>query len=298
VTSAHGTAVPAPGEHLYLQGETVTNHVISPALFGTTQYVATGWTMTGHEPSMGHATEFVFSVTNHAELTWLWSTQYWLTVESGPHGSVVGADGWREDGSTTEIDALPDAYYRFSHWQGDASGDANPLFLLMDESKSVTAYFAALNTTNHPTPQWWLAQHGITNDFEEAVNEDADGDTVLNWMEFVMDTDPTDATSFLAVADMHMAYGTNDMEMVWTNTVPPHEVYTSRVREVLGQLITWPVSTQRVYDVQSADGLSGEPWRGIPGLTNITPATPSLSITNPVTGEVLQHYRIEVRLPE
>ena len=298
VASAFGTATPVPGDYVHIQGDVITNRVTSPDTFSTTQYVATGWSMTGHEPATGNDTELVFTVTNSAVLTWLWSTQYWLEIESVPDGSVNVSNGWHGAGSMAEIEAIPDAYFDFSHWSGDASGSDNPMILAMDASKSVSPFFVALYTTNHPTPQWWLAEHGITENFDGVVNDDPDGDDVPNWMEFIMDTDPTNAASVLAVSGMEPAYGTNCWEMVWTNDAPPYDVGTNIECEVIGQLITWPISTQRIYDVQSLNGLIGESWTGMPQMTNITPATPFITITNPINGDQIKFHRVTVRLPE
>ncbi|MBE0644022.1 MAG: T9SS type A sorting domain-containing protein [Bacteroidetes bacterium] len=61
----------------------------------------------------------------------------------------------------------PDTCYRFSHWEGDASGTANVLNISMTKSKNITAHFAPrkfpVTTTqldtfvvdlNPPDPQW------------------------------------------------------------------------------------------------------------------------------------------------
>ncbi len=97
------------------------------------------------------------TVNGAGTLTWLWTTNYRLTRAAGPHGSVLPTTGWQAFGSNVEITATADLYYHFTTWDGDAIGNTNPLFLLMDGPKSVTAYFLANMTTNKPTPQRWLA---------------------------------------------------------------------------------------------------------------------------------------------
>ncbi|HMP74074.1 MAG TPA: choice-of-anchor Q domain-containing protein, partial [Kiritimatiellia bacterium] len=296
VVSAHGMAEPAEGDHIYVQGTVITNQVLSPETLGTTQFVAIGWAMTGHEPASGADAELVFAVTNNATLTWLWTTQYWLQVQSGPNGSVDPGDGWQAAGATVDLTALPDLYYALDQWSGDASGDANPLPLLMSGARSVSASFAALYTTNHPTPLWWMASFGITNDFETAVGEDPDGDGALTWEEFIMDTDPTDPDSVLRVRAIDPFFGTNCWEVVWTNHVPPFEIGTNIECEVISQVITWPVSTQRMYDVSAAAGVA-QPWQPLPGMTNLAPTLPFLIITNPTPGSELEVFRIDVNVP-
>jgi hypothetical protein len=136
------------------------------------------------------------TLTNHAELTWLWTTNYWLDTEAGEHGAVNLPDSWQPGGVSTQVTALPDSYYGLSEWTGDASGTNNPLDLLMDAPQTVQATFTALLATN-ATPQWWLAQHGWTNNFDAAATNDVDEDGRFTWQEYVADTDPTNAASFL-----------------------------------------------------------------------------------------------------
>ena len=62
-----------------------------------------------------------------------------LTVHA-EHGTVTGA-GPYVAGTSAELTATPAPGYLFSQWTGDASGTANPLTLLMDANKTVTAGF-------------------------------------------------------------------------------------------------------------------------------------------------------------
>ena len=281
VVSAHGETVPPLGDHLHVQDTVITNAVISPYVQGTTRYVVSGWTLTGHQPASGSGAQVVFAVTNNAVLTWDWDTQYWLETQSGPNGAVDIASSWQDAGSIVEITAQPDAYYTFEEWSGSISSIANPLNLLMNGSKTVTAHFAALMTTNHPTPHWWLAQYGITNDLENAVSADPDEDRVPTWKEFIMDTDPMDPDSCLRV----------------TNIVPVLDTNCVGECEFIGLQVTFPVSTNRVYDIESANRLDGEFWEPVGGSTNIMPAATSMSVTNLFGAEEMEHIRIRVRLP-
>ncbi|MDZ7778973.1 MAG: hypothetical protein U5R14_03415 [Gemmatimonadota bacterium] len=47
---------------------------------------------------------------------------------------------WTEGASVT-LTVMPEPGFRFSHWSGDASGDENPLDLVMDSDKAITAQF-------------------------------------------------------------------------------------------------------------------------------------------------------------
>ena len=268
VSSAYGLSSPPGGIHFHPPGSIFTNSIATPAPVGGTQFVCTGWTMTGNEPSTGATTSFMMTLTNHAELTWLWTTNYWLDTASGPNGSVNIADSWQPANVFTQITALPDTYYAFTNWSGDASGTNTPLDLLMDSPKSIRANFTALLATN-ATPQWWLAEHGWTNNFDAAATNDADSDGFFTWQEYIADTDPTNAASYLLPLS-----ATGSVESL-----------------VIG---FDPTSTQRHYWVDSTGLLEPPYWQNV---TN-APGTGGAwlpAIIPPATG--LHFYRGRVTLP-
>jgi hypothetical protein len=297
VVSVHGTTEPGVGEQVYAQGTVITNTVTTPDTQGTTQYVATGWTLSNHEPASGVGTQVVITVTNDATLTWQWTTNFWLDTAAGPNGAVDVADGWQAAGATVQIEALPDAYYAFEAWSGDASGNDNPLDLIMAGPRSIMASFVALGTTNSSIPLWWLAGFGLTNDIESVVDEDTDGDGYTNAEEFIMDTDPTAAGSFLAVQEFGPAFGTNCRVDVWTNDVPPYEVVTNIQCDVTGIVLSWPVSTNRIYAMETSELVWPADWQVVPGMSGIAPVSGLLTITNEIDG-VRRVWRMRVGLPE
>ena len=126
-------------------------------------------------------------------------------------------------------------------------------------------------TTNNPTPQWWLAQYGITNNFDEAVTNDADGDGVETGDEWAMNTDPTNGLSFLRLMGMNVAGAFG--------------------------VLTWPCATNRLYDVQYDLGNPAEGWAPAPGLTNLAPPSGWLVVTNALDENALKLYRLKARLP-
>ncbi len=67
-----------------------------------------------------------------------------LTVTVPGHGAVVRSpDLPRYDyGSTVRLTAIPSPGWKFDSWSGDAASAVNPLDLLMDGDKSITATFA------------------------------------------------------------------------------------------------------------------------------------------------------------
>ncbi|HBA85477.1 MAG TPA: hypothetical protein DCZ95_15430 [Verrucomicrobia bacterium] len=212
VSTCYGVGNLSTGINLLAEETILTNWITSPLMQGTTQFVCGAWTLSEQEPQIGSTNWFFMTVTNHASLTWWWTTNYWLETTAGAHGSVDAASGWRALGATASLGALADAYYHFDSWSGDVSGNANPHMLLMDGSKSVAATFTANLTTNRGLPEAWLAQYGLTN-FEADVEADADSDRLFTWQEYWADTNPTNPSSCLR---MHaLRFGAEGRVLQW-----------------------------------------------------------------------------------
>ena len=157
--------------------------------------------------------------------------------------------------------------------------------------------FAENLTSGHGIPEWWLAAHGITGDFDEAEEEDLDEDGVPTWQEFTMDTHPDDPESVLRMDTMEFVFGPPCWDEVWTNTEPPYEVGTATVCTVLGYVMGWPASTGRVYDLQYRADLLGDAWLPMPGMTNLVSTNGHLSVTNLFHSGPARMIRIQVRTP-
>ncbi|HAL92599.1 MAG TPA: hypothetical protein DCM68_06200 [Verrucomicrobia bacterium] len=264
VSSAHGTATPPGGIYLHPPGTILTNSVAAPDPANDTQLVCAGWAMTGNEPASGTDTNFTMTLTNHATLTWLWATNYWLDTEAAEQGSVSVADSWQLAGSTTQITAVANAYYHFTHWSGSVSSADNPLDLLMDAPKAVQANFDT-NYAPYGTPEWWLAQFGWTNDFDAAeTNDEPDGFPA--WQEYIADTDPTNAASYPRVASI-ATDGTNPV-------------------------VAWPASSNRVYQIHHLEDLIADSWI----TQQLSLGTGEWTDTNPPPA-TSRYYRIAPRLP-
>jgi len=69
-----------------------------------------------------------------------------VSVNPAGAGSVTGG-GVYDDGATAVLDPTANAGYGFDSWSGDASGSDDPLSLLVDGDKSVTANFISLDKT-------------------------------------------------------------------------------------------------------------------------------------------------------
>lgn len=72
--------------------------------------------------------------------------KYTLTVNVGGSGSVTldPAGGVYNSGTLVTLTAIPDPGWQFGSWAGDADGSQNPVEIIMDEDKTVSASFTLL----------------------------------------------------------------------------------------------------------------------------------------------------------
>jgi len=129
-------------------GATLTNSITHLVPFGVgTQYVNVGWAMTGNEPVEGTTNTVVInSLTNDAVLTWLWNTNYYLSL-AAVHGSITNEPaGWKPADTTYTLYPKPDAGYVFDHWEvnGVNFGAGESLTITLDGAKYVVASFAPI----------------------------------------------------------------------------------------------------------------------------------------------------------
>ena len=231
VVSAYGTPMPGVGIYTNEEDTVLTASMTTPSVDdGTTQYVCVGWSIVGNDAT-GSSTQMTMTVTNDAELTWLWTTNYRLTTVAGLHGSVDPTNSWKPFGSVVSITAMPDIYYHFTNWTGDASGSVNPLSLTMNGPKSVTAWFGE-NVVTNCTPEWWLAGYGLNN---AAAISDTDGDGKVGWQEYWANTDPTNP---LSVFKLHVVSKTNEA----------------------GYVIGWTIGSGRLFSISFTTNYAEGPW--------------------------------------
>ena len=141
---AASTASPTVGTSFFDKGTFMTNAVVSPDTIGTTQYVCSGWSMTGNDPTNGSGTNFTMTLTNIATLTWQWRTNYYLALTTNGNGSVSPSSGYYGQNSNVAVTATPAPHWHFAGWTGDVQGDTNALTMTrtMDSPRSLTANFA------------------------------------------------------------------------------------------------------------------------------------------------------------
>jgi uncharacterized repeat protein (TIGR02543 family) len=140
VTSAgNGSVTKNPDQPSYNHGTTVTLTAVPAA---GNHFV--GWSGDAN----GTANPLTVAMDSNKSITAMFAVNtYTLSVTSAGNGSVTKSPDQAsyDHGTTVELTAVPAAGYHFVNWSGDANGAANPLALLMDGSKSITATFA-INT--------------------------------------------------------------------------------------------------------------------------------------------------------
>lgn len=268
VVSTYGTPVPAVGVYSNVSGSVLTNFVTAIDLRGQTQFVNTGWALTGNGPASGTTNSMIMTLTNNAVLTWLWKTQYSLTLTAGVHGVASAASNWWDSGSFATATATPDIHFHFNMWTGTVSSATNPLSILMNIPHSIVALFDPTLATNS-TPEWWLASYNLTGQtYDAQALGDDDGDGVLTWQEFFADTIPTNALSFLAFSTVNVT--TSRVELAWHGGI---------------------LATQFLEKAATLTGTQTV-WQSI--FTNLPPTPVSITITNSPETNNPGFYRIRV----
>lgn len=76
--------------------------------------------------------------------------KYSLQLSASPsNGGTIDPNNANNDaGTQVTITATPANGYRFDHWGGSATGTANQISILMDNNKTITAYFTKQYTLN------------------------------------------------------------------------------------------------------------------------------------------------------
>lgn len=168
-----------------------------------------GWIGTENVPAGGSTTSTPgFVLTTNSAITWLWQTNFLVTVATSGSGTVDRAGGWYVKGTNLTLTASPGLYFDFGNWSGDTGGcviAGAQVEAPMTRNRRLTALFVPEVITNN-TPVWWMVQHDLGTNDSDAV-ADADFDRVPNWKEYVAGTDPTNILSLLQMTHIAPAAG-------------------------------------------------------------------------------------------
>ena len=145
-TTTGGTTEPNPGTHSYDIGTQVQIEAIPDD-----GYRFDKWT--GDIPA-GQEEENPITIIMDLDksLTPNFIRQYTLTISATIGGTTDPSPGTYtyEEGTEVIVKAIPDSEYEFSSWSGDASGTDNPITIVLDKDKSVTANFKVQISPDEP----------------------------------------------------------------------------------------------------------------------------------------------------
>uniref|UniRef100_Q01T07 Bacterial repeat domain-containing protein n=1 Tax=Solibacter usitatus (strain Ellin6076) TaxID=234267 RepID=Q01T07_SOLUE len=80
-----------------------------------------------------------------------YKTQYYLTTNAGPGGSIAPASAWFDSGTVVNISATADSTHYISGFTGDLTGTVSPQTVSMTAAKSITVTFGVAPTTTVTT---------------------------------------------------------------------------------------------------------------------------------------------------
>ena len=95
--------------------------------------------------------EFTVTVTDGIDFAWdIFATNWWFETSGTENGSITAPDaGWRPDGETFTLEAVPAERYHLTGWTGDVEGcvemNGTELVVTMDRARTIGAEFA-INT--------------------------------------------------------------------------------------------------------------------------------------------------------
>lgn len=136
-------------------------------------------------------------------------------------GGVDQVAGWYPAGSNLTITATAHEYSVFARWEGNTNGapvsSTNSVISFKVTAPSdLTAVFRDRLTASNSVPYSWLASVGITNDFENAVTNDPDGDSFSTAEEYWAGTDPQTNASYLHISSVEMT--TTNFRLIWAHS--------------------------------------------------------------------------------
>jgi len=195
VVSAQSTTTPAPGTYPLAYGSTVNFSALSAESAGTRQRPVS-WQLSNGSSGTGSSGSFV--ITGDTTLTWTFTPEMLLSITGGAEGLVLpmNAAGWKAQGSSVQLQAVPSSWFSFRRWAGDVPPNSTnaSITLVMNQPRAITADFMPLMASDG-TPFWWLAQYTNVSvfDYEAARLNDSDLDGILAWQEFLAGTSDLDA---------------------------------------------------------------------------------------------------------
>jgi hypothetical protein len=126
------------------------------------------------------------------------ATYHTLTMNVDGDGTTSPTVGQHtyEEGTSVNIEAFADPGWSFDHWSGDTTGSNNPLTIMMNSDKTVTAHFTEDNVNNppyipsNPSPSNYEIGVGVNVVLSWTGGDPDDGDIVTYDIYFGTDLNP------------------------------------------------------------------------------------------------------------
>jgi len=138
LTAANGTVTKVPDQINYDYGTTV-QLTATP----NTGYHFVDWS----GDASGSVNPLVITMDGNKNITANFAINTYTLTLNSTNGSITkNPDQLTYDyGTTVQLTAVPNTGYNFVNWSGDTSGGANPITILIDGDKNITANFS-INT--------------------------------------------------------------------------------------------------------------------------------------------------------
>lgn len=176
---------------------------------------------------------------------------------------------------------------------------------------SLFAYMGGMTNILHPDrdtdadglPDWWEHLNFAGDPVGIDPDVDYDGDTMTAMEEYIAGSDPFDAQSSFVITSIQPLYSDSYTEHVWTNTTPDDEdygaVYTQRIYEVDGEILSWPSLAGRQYRLEYATNIVSGGFASLPEADELDATPPVNAFTNTYLPESIPvYYRARVKMAE
>ena len=206
----------------------------------------------------------------------VWSYNFAIATAAGAGGAIAPANPQVPYHSDQLFEIQPEPYWHVADVLtngvslGASYGTSSFSFVWgpIVSTGTLEAVFAE-NLATNGTPEWWLAGHGFSNDFDLAELTDLDFDGMPAWKEFLANTDPASELSLLQFEEIAPAVDGNKT------------------------VLRWQSASNRVYSIWRSAALPD--GFGLWVATNLPADPPQNAYTDQTDGATIRFYRIEAK---
>ncbi len=217
VTSVNGTVSKNPNQTNYNYGTTVT----------LTATPSTGYTFTGWSgDATGSTNPLTVTMNGNKSITANFAINTYTLTVNATNGTVTKNPNQANYnyGSTVQLTVTPSIGYTFTGWSGDATGSTNPLTVMMNSNKNITANFAinrySVTLTADPTTGGTVTGNG-TYDYGSSITVLAVAKNItgskfqfINWNENGSEVSKSASYTFTIIANRNLVANFLDITSV------------------------------------------------------------------------------------